>query len=145
MSRSSFYDRLIYMDRESASTWTIDPLSSSISSELRKLPVQYRFRLRASEAARPALISYRVYRTVDLWFVVQEYNGIMHHLELVAGMNLVLPGLAGIDAVLRAAGGSALALANLIVSQNNAGVYGGARADAQEDGATVNANRIITV
>ena len=145
MSRSAFYDRLVYMDRTSAFTWTIDPLSSSISQKLRKLPVAYRFKLRASEAARPALISYRAYRTVDLWFVVNEYNGIMHHLELVQGMKLVLPSLADVDALLRSQGGSALTFANAIANQTGIVAFSGSKDTALQDAPTVNMNRIISV
>lgn len=145
MSRSAFYDRLVYMDRTSALTWTVDPLSSSISNKIRKLPPSIRFTLRASEAGRPALISYRAYRTVDLWFVVNEYNGIMHHLELVQGMKLVLPSLASIDSLLRAQGGSSVLLARLVANQANGNPTLGAKATALEDAGTLNMNRIINV
>lgn len=145
MSRSAFYDRLVYMDRTSALTWTVDPLSSTISQKIRKLPPVFRFSLRASEAGRPALISYRAYKTVDLWFVVNEYNGIMHHLELVQGLKMVLPSLAAVDAVLRAQGGSALALANLVANQTGTVPYSGTKDTALQDAPTVNMNRIINV
>lgn len=103
MSRSSFYDRYTYMNARKGS-WDVDPLYNTVIDSIRKLPEAIRFNLRESEEGRPALISFRAYNTVDLWWLVMEYNAIVHHRELVAGILLRLPGLPAIDQVLRQAG-----------------------------------------
>lgn len=46
-------------------------------------------------------ISYKVYRTTTLYWLIEIYNGIMHSLEIPAGMILKIPDLASVDEYLR--------------------------------------------
>lgn len=89
MSRSQLYDRLEYMQFDRC----VDPLSSPFLDTLRALPAWKTRYVMDDEAGNLPLISYREYRfaTVDLWWVIAEYNGIVHHLHLVAGSVIRLP------------------------------------------------------
>lgn len=90
MSRTTVFDRLNYLRQDE---YGVDPLSSTIYPSLLKLPVSFRHYVKDSEAGNPPLLSYNLYpaATVDLWWVIQEYNGIVHSKHLVAGLLLKLP------------------------------------------------------
>lgn len=87
MSRTTLFDRLEYLRIDQ---YGVDPLSSIIYPSLNKLPTLYRRYLRDDEAGNPPLISFREYRSasVDVWWAIMEYNGIVHSKHLVAGLPL---------------------------------------------------------
>jgi len=90
VSRSTIFDRLEYLRQDD---YGVDPLSSIIYPSLVDLPVAFVDYVRDDEAGNPPLISYRRYpsATVDLWWLVMEYNGIVHSKHLVAGLRLKFP------------------------------------------------------
>lgn len=102
MSRQQLTNRLLYMDAPAGSA-AVDPLSSTVRRELMKLPPILKFHVTEADCGRPAYISYRRYGTVDLWFLVMEYNGIMHHLDLEPGTYLELPEYSAVVNVLKKA------------------------------------------
>lgn len=69
----------------------LDELSSTIVPEFYKLPPELQVYVDDSTEGRPSLIAWRVYQSVDAWWVVLEYNGILHSSEMLAGQLLKLP------------------------------------------------------
>lgn len=99
MARSKYYDRLTYM--HSPEPWTIDPLSNEqMVQAIRKLPIDRTVRVGSNQQGRPALVSYQVYGTVDLWFVILEYNGLIQN-ELTVGRIINLPSRTDVDRILK--------------------------------------------
>jgi hypothetical protein len=90
MSRSTIFDRLEYLRVDQ---YGVDPLSSAIYPALHRLPVYLQRYVTDDEAGNPPLISFRVYSsaTVDLWWAVMEYNGIISSKQIVAGLFMRFP------------------------------------------------------
>ncbi len=64
----------------------------------KKLTTSKKHRVAPDEAGRLELISYREYGTVELWWLIGTYNGIILPLEeLVEGTMLEIPSLSSIE------------------------------------------------
>ena len=84
---NSINDRLNYIKSFIGSQET-DPLDTRLVKPIYKLKT-FSFRyITADENGRPELISYREYGTTELWWFLMEYNGLIHNLDVVAGVKL---------------------------------------------------------
>jgi hypothetical protein len=86
MNRTQFYNKFTINGIEE-----LDFLYNSLSQFKMKYQPGY-YRVTAADIPDPALISFRVYGTVEFWWIVLLVNGIQNPLlELEAGIILQIP------------------------------------------------------
>ena len=74
-----------------------DPLTSQLLKELIDLKPQNYHEIKVDELARPDLISYRIYGTTKLWWVLAYYNGRWNNREFKVGDMIEYPSLADLE------------------------------------------------
>lgn len=86
MNRTNFYHILTVNDIQE-----LDFLWNSLSNFLMEYPSGY-YRVEAIDLLRPDLISYKVYGTVEFWWIILLVNSIENpFVDLVEGMILEIP------------------------------------------------------
>ena len=85
--KNKLFNRLSYIGTFPGSQ-LVDPLDTKILLNFDKLKTFDTHYVKSDEEGRPDLISYRVYRTVDLWWFIMDYNSIQHNLDIVLGLKL---------------------------------------------------------
>lgn len=73
-----------------------DTLNSHMWASITKLASAGEFRV-SDTAGRPDLISYRIYSTTALWWIILTYNGLIRPSDLVEGTLLKYPSLQDIE------------------------------------------------
>lgn len=86
------------MARFMRATDNLDPLTSAFIREVKQLETTGRFTIQGEES-RPDFISYKIYGTTQLWWVILIYNAIFEIEELVNGKVLNFPSRDDIDAL----------------------------------------------
>lgn len=89
-------DERVDMSRFMESTDGFDPLTSTFLKELKSLKVARKYIVQ-NEAARPDLVSFRVYSTTQYWWVLLFYNGLTLTDDLVGGTVINCPRLDDIE------------------------------------------------
>lgn len=74
-----------------------DSCRTPFFEQLRALPAIGTYMVGADEIARADLISYRLYRSRDLWWILCYYNGVLDPMRLDVGLVLQYPSLASLD------------------------------------------------
>jgi hypothetical protein len=73
-----------------------DYLDSYFIDKVAKLPV-YGTTFVQIEEARPDLVSYRLYKTTQFWYILMLYNGMVSPFDLVEGQELKYPRIEDIE------------------------------------------------
>lgn len=73
-----------------------DVLDSYFVSRLLKLPIHGFYNVQGEEK-KPELLAYRIYGSVQYWWLLMLYNGILDNEELVSGNNIKYPSLDDIE------------------------------------------------
>lgn len=75
----------------------LDFFDASYIRSTKTLQLQGYRRVRSDEGGRLDLISYRLYKTIDLWWLIGMYNGIVNpFIEVYEGLNMKIPTLTSI-------------------------------------------------
>ena len=73
-----------------------DPLTSSFLRQLPTLPENGFYSIQ-SEENRPDLVSFRIYGSVQYWWIILAYNAFTSHENIVNGLTIRYPGLEDIE------------------------------------------------
>jgi hypothetical protein len=73
-----------------------DPVTSRFLEELVKLPIAGTFKI-SYEEYRPDLISYKIYKDTQYWWILIEYNKLMSFEDLTAGIEINFPSLTDLE------------------------------------------------
>lgn len=92
------YDRFEYMKEIARGTY--DPLSCNIYYKIKRLRSIKNRQIDYAEQGRPELISFNEYNTVDLWWLINFYNGLDYN-QLTAGTFIKIPYVPHIDTFLQ--------------------------------------------
>lgn len=80
-------------DNIAVDSYGIDPLLDIGFNAVNAVVRYSNYMVNSGEEGRPELISYKVYKTVDLWWVILSYNGITDVRFLTQGVTLRIPDL----------------------------------------------------
>ena len=80
-------------------TDNFDVLTSRLLRDIKRLPEKQKYYVQ-SEEGRPDLVSYRVYRDTQFWWIVLFYNDIIDVDDLEIGMTLSLPSVTDLENLL---------------------------------------------
>ena len=75
---------------------TYDPLTSFFMEQIHKLPEGGYKAIRGDEG-RPELLSFNIYGTMQLWWILMEFNDVIEVDELIATMNIKNPTLRNLE------------------------------------------------
>ncbi len=88
------FDMSKYMESDGSSR---DPLTSDFFMELMDTPKEGELILSPDMEHRPDLISYSLYGTTKLWWVLAIYNSRIRYDEFISGDRIAYPALASIE------------------------------------------------
>ena len=77
----------------------LNVLDAEFPSELERLPVEGRYRVRGPEG-RPDAVAFDIYQDPSLWWVVLAYNGIVEYEDLKIGAILLYPSRTDLEGLL---------------------------------------------
>lgn len=78
----------------------IDPLLDKSVYALSKIVNFKLHTIKQEERGRPDYISWKNYETVDLWWVILEYNKMTSYLQLMEGITLKIPSYSDVVQIL---------------------------------------------
>lgn len=96
MKTQSFKDRYDLQKFMKMSEDVYDITDSYFCNNLTKLPIKGKYTVTADEN-RPELISYKIYGTTHLWYLLLLYNNIMNFDEVSSGTVLNYPAMSDLE------------------------------------------------
>ena len=74
-----------------------DTMDSVMTGEIRKLPSAGVYNVRSLEDQRPDLVSYNIYGTIEYWWIILRYNGMIDFTKLRGDTTINFPSERNID------------------------------------------------
>ncbi len=96
LNQKNFKDRFDLQKFVQMSENVYDILDSYFALKVRSLP-QYGVTRIQGEEKRPDLLSYRLYKTVNLWYILMLYNGYISHMDMKEGDEIKYPKLDDVE------------------------------------------------
>jgi hypothetical protein len=92
----SMFDRLTYIPIDAKG---IDPIRNVLSPHLRRLSIDRKYVVKLEDQYRPDTISRRFFNSVELWWLILEFNNLSAINDLKVGHTINIPNLSQFNAL----------------------------------------------